>query len=514
LATIDKYLKVRKGVDAPDVLTSSATIYDYLKTPVVYFDTASPALGAIGGLVWDDGEGTLSLGLKGGNVNLQVGQENVALCYNGTASTIPNGSVVYISSAQGQRPSIALATAATEQGSSKVFGITTEDISVGAEGFVATFGIVNKINTLGFTEGAALWLSASAGKLTQTKPISPNHLVFVGYCLKVNSNSGRIFVNPQNGYELEELHDVLITSASNNNIISYNAASGLWVNKNILDAIKEVDGTSSGLDADLLDGQHGSYYAPVASPSFTGTPLAPTAASTTNNTQIATTAFVRTQVSALVDAAPSTLDTLNELAAALGDDPNFATTVTNSLATKLDAGTASTLYLPISGSVNWSNINNKPGPVITLGGDLSGSVTLTDLTSHTLNATIVANSVALGTDTTGNYVAGITAGNGVSITGTAGEGWSPTVAINSLTASVTFANIISKPTTLSGYGITDAAPLASPALTGIPTAPTASVGTNTTQIATTAFVYSMITGIDGGTPSSTYEFSIDGGGAS
>lgn len=103
-----------------------------------------------------------------------------------------------------------------------------------------------------------------------------------------------------------------------------------------------------------------SIYATINSPSFTGTPLAPTAASGTNTTQIATTAFVRTEISNLVDSAPSTLDTLNELAAALNDDPNFATTVTNSIASKLDASTASTLYLPISGSVNWSNITSKP----------------------------------------------------------------------------------------------------------------------------------------------------------
>lgn len=137
--------------------------------------------------------------------------------------------------------------------------------------------------------------------------------------------------------------------------------------------------------------------------------------------------------------------------------------------TAIDPSTASSIYasisyvestyLPISGSVNWSNINNKPDPIITLSGDLSGSVTLTDLTSGTLNATISANSVALGTDTTGNYVASLTAGNGISITGSAGEGWAPTVSINSATASVTFANITSKPTTLSGYGITDALPI-------------------------------------------------------
>jgi DNA-binding FrmR family transcriptional regulator len=103
----------------------------------------------------------------------------------------------------------------------------------------------------------------------------------------------------------------------------------------ILTAIKTVDGATSGLDADLLDGQHGSYYASLASPTFTGTPAAPTAIAGTNTTQIATTAFVSTAVSNLVDAAPGTLDTLNELAAALGDDPNFATTVSNSIGTKL-----------------------------------------------------------------------------------------------------------------------------------------------------------------------------------
>ncbi len=74
--------------------------------------------------------------------------------------------------------------------------------------------------------------------------------------------------------------------------------------------------------------------APKASPALTGTPTAPTAAVATNNTQIATTAFVKAVVAALVDSSPGTLDTLNELAAALGDDPNFATSIANELALK------------------------------------------------------------------------------------------------------------------------------------------------------------------------------------
>ncbi|EOJ6750942.1 beta strand repeat-containing protein [Escherichia coli] len=79
--------------------------------------------------------------------------------------------------------------------------------------------------------------------------------------------------------------------------------------------------------------------APLASPALTGIPTAPTAAQGTNNTQIATTAYVRAAISALVGSSPEALDTLNELAAALGNDPNFATTMTNALAGKqpLDA---------------------------------------------------------------------------------------------------------------------------------------------------------------------------------
>ena len=87
--------------------------------------------------------------------------------------------------------------------------------------------------------------------------------------------------------------------------------------------------------------------APLASPSLSGTPTAPTATPGTNTTQIASTAFVAAAIGALIDAAPGAMDTLNELAAALGDDPSFATTVTNALAGKL------------STSSNLSDLPNK-----------------------------------------------------------------------------------------------------------------------------------------------------------
>lgn len=207
------------------------------------FDTAATPASAVGRMIWDNGEGTLSLGLKGGNLNLEVGQENIALCYNGTGSQINKGSVVYIVGAQGQRPSIALADADTEATSSKTFGIVAENIANGAEGFVATFGIVPGLNTSGFTAGQALWLSSTPGQLTNVKPTQPVHSVFIGYCLHVNSSSGRIFVSPQNGYEINELHNVLISSPSNGQALVYDSSTQLWKNTSV-DSLPSQTGNS------------------------------------------------------------------------------------------------------------------------------------------------------------------------------------------------------------------------------------------------------------------------------
>lgn len=93
-------------------------------------------------------------------------------------------------------------------------------------------------------------------------------------------------------------------------------------------------------------------YAKLASPNFTGKPTAPTADQSSNDTQLATTAFVRSAIAALVDSSPGALDTLNELSAALGDDPNFATTMTNALAGKQ----------PLDGTL--TNLSGKDVPAL------------------------------------------------------------------------------------------------------------------------------------------------------
>lgn len=198
---------------------------------------------AVARLTWNDTDGTLNLGLKGGNVVLQVGQETVLRGYNTTGSSISDGRVVYIVGSSGQRPTIALAQANSEPASTKVLGVTTEDIGNNAEGFVTTDGLVRGLNTSALTEGSVVWLSAdTAGGMTSTRPTAPNHAVMVGYCVRSHATTGILYVKVQNGYELDELHDVLITSVANNNMLRYNAGLGVW--QNIAGPAGAVVGTS------------------------------------------------------------------------------------------------------------------------------------------------------------------------------------------------------------------------------------------------------------------------------
>ncbi len=130
---------------------------------------------------------------------------------------------------------------------------------------------------------------------------------------------------------------VLITSSTDNITLKIDPAVVLATRKYVDDKVLELK-----VYVDDLMAKHTAasdphtQYAPKASPTLTGTPKAPTAAAGNNSTQLATTAFVQVAIAALVDSSPGALDTLNELAKALGNDPNFATTMTNALAGKMD----------------------------------------------------------------------------------------------------------------------------------------------------------------------------------
>jgi hypothetical protein len=161
---------------------------------------------------------------------------------------------------------------------------------------------------------------------------------------KVLTEPQSIFSGLDNGIFLEytpKLESVYLNGILLLSGIDYTATDGLSISLESAaqegDVLEVISPNTFNI-ANLYDKQEVdillSNKAETDSPSFTGVPSAPTAETGTNTTQIATTSFVRTEVANLVDSAPSTLDTLNELAAALGNDPNFATTITNSIASK------------------------------------------------------------------------------------------------------------------------------------------------------------------------------------
>ena len=96
---------------------------------------------------------------------------------------------------------------------------------------VCVEGYIDGIDTQGVTEGAQLYLSGTvSGGFTETKPVAPIHLVYVGICSKASASNGRVYVKVQNGYELDELHNVKIVSPQNNDLLHYVSGTALWQN--------------------------------------------------------------------------------------------------------------------------------------------------------------------------------------------------------------------------------------------------------------------------------------------
>ena len=198
----------------------------------------------VGRLSWNDTDGTLDLGLKGGNVTLQIGQEQLVRVVNKTATSISlleaNYQAVRVTGAQGQRLKVDLAQATSDALSAGTIGIVTETIANNQEGFITTSGLVRKINTTGslqsetWTDGDILYLSGSvAGNITNVKPSAPIHTVIIGYVVHAHATQGSIFVKVDNGYELDELHNVLITGVTGGQVLSYDNATSLWKNTDL-----------------------------------------------------------------------------------------------------------------------------------------------------------------------------------------------------------------------------------------------------------------------------------------
>lgn len=147
----------------------------------------------VGQLYFDATNVTPSIPLNA-NVTLQIGQEEHIRARNNTGVQINDGQVVYINSAQGNNPTIALANSDSVNTSS-VIGMATENIADNGTGFVTTFGVVNGYNTSSFTSGDILYLNTVSGQLSNTIPTPPHNVVKVGIALN-NTNNGKVFIQP------------------------------------------------------------------------------------------------------------------------------------------------------------------------------------------------------------------------------------------------------------------------------------------------------------------------------
>jgi hypothetical protein len=154
---------------------------------------------------------------------------------NQTGSTLAAGTIVYINGATGNRPTVTPAQANNDANSAQTLGFTKASIANNGFGFVIVRGELENIDTSGLTEGVQLYLSpTTAGTWTTTKPSAPQHLVYVGICVRAHPTQGVILVAVQNGYELDELHDVAIGTLANNDLLAYESSTDLWKNVSLL----------------------------------------------------------------------------------------------------------------------------------------------------------------------------------------------------------------------------------------------------------------------------------------
>lgn len=171
----------------------------------IEFDTSPTGVpNTEGSVSWNETDGTLEIKLKGGDVTLQVGQEEVIRAINGTGTNLTQTAykAVRVNSAQGQRLKVVLAQANTEANAKNTIGLVTENISNNQEGYITTFGLVRDINTTGtlqgevWADGDQLYLSSSvAGGLTKVKPAKAITVGFVGHA---HATQGKIFVRIHN----------------------------------------------------------------------------------------------------------------------------------------------------------------------------------------------------------------------------------------------------------------------------------------------------------------------------
>lgn len=157
------------------------------------------------------------------------------LVKNGSGVTLTKGTPVYVTGSTGNDGTnmlVAAAASSSEATSSKTLGLLETTLAPNGIGYVITEGLLAGLNTNSANVGDPIWLGSTAGTVIYglvAKPHAPQHLVYLGVVTRKQTNNGEYFVKVQNGYELEELHNIIITNPQPGDVIKFNGSN--WVNQ-------------------------------------------------------------------------------------------------------------------------------------------------------------------------------------------------------------------------------------------------------------------------------------------
>lgn len=310
---------------------------------------------------------------------------------NQSGASIPAGSIVYISGATGNKPLITLSQANNDANSAQTMGFVKTTIANNGTGYVIVRGVLENIDTSALSEGVQLYLSpTTAGTWTTTKPYAPEHLVYVGVVIRSHPTQGTILVAIQNGYELEEIHNVSAQTPSDLDLLSYESSTSLWKNKSFSTLGLA---TQSWVDAQgyLQSGALTGY----ATESWVSSQGYLTSASLSG---YATEAWVTTALGSYLttSSAASTYQTLSGMSSYLTTSSAASTYQTISgMSSYLTTATAASTYAPIASPGLTGNVTittNSANPALVITQDGAGDIIqFKDVTSDTTYAFIDAN---------------------------------------------------------------------------------------------------------------------------
>jgi hypothetical protein len=237
--TLDAQWEVGIGTYSAGTLTRDTVISSSTGSKIVFGAGAKdvfvtlPAENTVTSIASADG--SVIVTTVGSVVDLAVSQTSPASVLveqvrNSTGATLTKGTAVYISGATGQLPTVSKALATSNATSAQTLGLITSNLANNSNGYVTIIGLVNDLDTSAYTDGAQLYLSpTTAGALTVTKPYAPQHLVYVAVVAHAHPVHGKLIVKVQNGYEMDELHNVSAQNPNNGDVLVYNSATSLWV---------------------------------------------------------------------------------------------------------------------------------------------------------------------------------------------------------------------------------------------------------------------------------------------